>query len=232
MLLSVDGVWNGWETWGDCSNICGGGMRSRTRTCQGPFFQGAPCLGEVSHTEECNTFECPVDGSWLPWHDWRDCSVTCGGGQQIRKRDCLKPKFGGSNCEGESQQTRQCSTQECPVDGVWREWNEWSACSRRCDTGTQTRNRTCDGPYFGGSDCVGPTSDLRNCNTHTCAVPGDWFNWEQWAACSVTCGGGTKSRSRKCDMTSHGKLTSPCEGVDEETIDCHTFACTPLGEDY
>ncbi|XP_046560774.1 adhesion G protein-coupled receptor B3-like isoform X3 [Haliotis rubra] len=185
MLLSVDGVWNGWETWGDCSNICGGGMRSRTRTCQGPFFQGAPCLGEVSHTEECNTFECPVDGSWLPWHDWRDCSVTCGGGQQIRKRDCLKPKFGGSNCEGESQQTRQCSTQECPVDGEWQE-----------------------------------------------LVPGDWFNWEQWAACSVTCGGGTKSRSRKCDMTSHGKLTSPCEGVDEETIDCHTFACTPLGEDY
>ncbi|XP_046330806.2 A disintegrin and metalloproteinase with thrombospondin motifs adt-1-like isoform X17 [Haliotis rufescens] len=444
----VDGVWNGWETWGDCSIICGGGMRSRTRTCQGPFFLGAPCPGEGGHTEECNTFECPVDGSWLPWHDWRDCSVTCGGGQQIRKRDCLKPKFGGSNCEGESQQTRQCSTQECPVDaswltwgqwgecnetcgggnqrrmricqeglnggrncsgpaedfqtcnthacpvdGVWREWNEWSACSHRCDTGTQTRNRTCDGPYYGGSDCVGSGSDVRNCNTHTCAVdgiwaewakwstctltcgggqqwrsrncigpfdggkecpgprnvtqacstdhcpidgvygewsswgacsdtcgggtqdrtrsctapkfggvdcqdpavdtmacntnhcpvdgvwldwskwgecsatcgggsmkrvrvcdppkyggadcvgdteelescnpnlcpiPGDWFTWEQWSTCSVTCGGGTKSRSRTCDMASHGNLTSPCEGPNEETIDCHTFACTPL----
>ncbi|XP_046550815.1 SCO-spondin-like [Haliotis rubra] len=274
----VDGVWNGWETWGDCSNICGGGMRSRTRTCQGPFFQGAPCPGEVSHTEECNTFECPVDGSWLPWHDWRDCSVTCGGGQQIRKRDCLKPKFGGSNCEGESQQTRQCSTQECPVDsywlpweqwgecnttcgggnqrrlrtcqeglnggrncngpaedfqtcnthacpvdGVWREWNEWSACSRRCDTGTQTRNRTCDGPYFGGSDCVGPTSDLRNCNTHTCAVDGVWKHWSDWSICPVTCGGGTSRRSRSCDGPYFGGIN--CSGLWSEGQPCGTEPC-------
>ncbi|XP_067679122.1 A disintegrin and metalloproteinase with thrombospondin motifs adt-1-like isoform X3 [Haliotis asinina] len=274
----VDGVWNGWETWGDCSNICGGGMRSRTRTCEGPFFQGAPCPGEASHTEECNTFECPVDGSWLPWHDWRDCSVTCGGGLQIRKRDCLKPKFGGSNCEGESQQTRQCSTQECPVDaywlpweqwgecdttcgggnqrrlrtcqeglnggrkctgpsedfqtcnthacpvdGVWREWNEWSACSRRCDTGTQTRNRTCDGPYFGGSDCVGPTSDLRNCNTHTCAVDGEWTTWSNWGLCNVTCGGGSQSRSRTCIEPKFGG--KDCEGDDIQWMGCNDIQC-------
>ncbi|XP_046330803.2 A disintegrin and metalloproteinase with thrombospondin motifs adt-1-like isoform X14 [Haliotis rufescens] len=274
----VDGVWNGWETWGDCSIICGGGMRSRTRTCQGPFFLGAPCPGEGGHTEECNTFECPVDGSWLPWHDWRDCSVTCGGGQQIRKRDCLKPKFGGSNCEGESQQTRQCSTQECPVDaswltwgqwgecnetcgggnqrrmricqeglnggrncsgpaedfqtcnthacpvdGVWREWNEWSACSHRCDTGTQTRNRTCDGPYYGGSDCVGSGSDVRNCNTHTCAVDGIFNDWSDWDACSATCGGGDKLRQRTCHGPFYGG--KDCVGPREDTAPCNQHNC-------
>ncbi|XP_046330797.2 A disintegrin and metalloproteinase with thrombospondin motifs adt-1-like isoform X8 [Haliotis rufescens] len=277
-MCPVDGVWKTWAAWSECSTSCGKGSQWRQRTCEGPFYHGQECQGERRQTQECQVRECPVDGSWLPWHDWRDCSVTCGGGQQIRKRDCLKPKFGGSNCEGESQQTRQCSTQECPVDaswltwgqwgecnetcgggnqrrmricqeglnggrncsgpaedfqtcnthacpvdGVWREWNEWSACSHRCDTGTQTRNRTCDGPYYGGSDCVGSGSDVRNCNTHTCAVDGVWTSWSNWSVCPVTCGGSTSLRSRSCDGPYFGGIN--CNGLWSEGQPCGTEPC-------
>ncbi|XP_071117871.1 A disintegrin and metalloproteinase with thrombospondin motifs adt-1-like isoform X2 [Haliotis cracherodii] len=235
----VDGVWNGWETWGDCSAICGGGMRSRTRTCQGPFFLGAPCPGEGGHTEECNIFECPVDGSWLPWHDWRDCSVTCGGGQQIRKRDCLKPKFGGSNCEGESQQTRQCSTQECPVDASWLPWGQWGECNETCGGGNQRRMRSCQEGLNGGRNCSGPAEDFQTCNTHACPgnntklvlVDGEWqelvdgiFNdWSDWGVCSATCGGGDKLRQRTCHGPFYGG--KDCVGPREDTASCNQHNC-------
>ena len=45
---------------------------------------------------------------------WEECSVTCGGGNQSRVRTCTGPFFGGSNCSGPFDETRDCNTFECP----------------------------------------------------------------------------------------------------------------------
>lgn len=54
------------------------------------------------------------------------------------------------------------------VDGVWYEWESWSECTLTCGTGTQFRNRTCDGPYFDGAPCNGSDLETQDCNTHNC----------------------------------------------------------------
>ncbi|XP_046560771.1 A disintegrin and metalloproteinase with thrombospondin motifs adt-1-like, partial [Haliotis rubra] len=224
----VDGIWAEWAKWSTCTLTCGGGQQWRTRNCIGPFDGGKECPGPRNVTQACNTDNCPIDGVYGEWSSWGACSDTCGGGTQDRTRSCTAPKYGGVDCLGPAVDTMACNTNHCPVDGVWMNWSKWGECSATCGGGAMKRTRLCDAPKFGGADCVGDAEELKSCNPNLCPIPGDWFNWEQWATCSVTCGGGTKSRSRKCDMTSHGNLTSPCEGVDEETIDCHTFACTPL----
>lgn len=59
------------------------------------------------------------------------------------------------------------------VDGVWNVWSNWTTCSLTCGNGTQSRNRTCIGPYYGGLNCSGAENDFRDCNTFHC--PGNSY---------------------------------------------------------
>ncbi|XP_071959576.1 uncharacterized protein [Antedon mediterranea] len=51
-------------------------------------------------------------GGWDSWADWESCSVKCGGGLQIRTRECLDDING---CFGESLQTRACNPLRCEI---------------------------------------------------------------------------------------------------------------------
>lgn len=57
--LKVDGVWNGWMQWSECTVSCGYGTRNRSRTCKGPYYKGKECDGPKDETESCNAFSCP-----------------------------------------------------------------------------------------------------------------------------------------------------------------------------
>ena len=62
------------------------------------------------------------------------------------------------------------------VDGGWSRWSVWTTCTKSCESGTQTRSRSCTQPppQHGGRTCPGAARDQRVCNTQSC--PGMQFN--------------------------------------------------------
>ncbi|XP_050410180.1 coadhesin isoform X1 [Patella vulgata] len=116
---------------------------------------------------------CAVDGNWGPWSGCNACSVTCGNGTQSRSRSCDNPSpaYGGVDCHGDGIETQSCNTMiDCPVDGNWGTWSEFSTCCSVCGVVEQKRSRVCDNPppEFGGADCPGEPVETRNCDSNDC----------------------------------------------------------------
>jgi hypothetical protein len=58
----LDGGWSGWSTWGPCSQTCGAGRRSRTRSCTRPVPAGGGqnCIGPRTEVGSCHFTPCEV----------------------------------------------------------------------------------------------------------------------------------------------------------------------------
>ena len=59
-VVAVDCVWGEYGDWSSCSDTCGGGSRTRTRSEATPASNGGdPCTGSATETETCNANACP-----------------------------------------------------------------------------------------------------------------------------------------------------------------------------
>ena len=58
------------------------------------------------------------------------------------------------------------------------------------------------------------------------SVNGGWGAWCAWSSCSESCGGGSKSRSRKCDNPAPYYGGLQCYGNSQETKSCNTEYCS------
>lgn len=60
-----------------------------------------------------------------------------------------------------------------------------------------------------------------------------YSDWSGWSGCSASCGGGTQTRTRTCNLSSGGTVAcSQCGGACSETQSCNTQACgcTSIGQ--
>jgi len=127
-------------------------------------------------------------------------------------------EFSGSTCwmrpQGNIAREQQAQHQLFRRGGTssrWGSWSSWSACSGRCESGTQTRTRRCI-----GSGCRGSSSETRNC-AGDCPTS-TWGSWSRWSQCSKTCGSGSQSRTRQCNG-------SGCVGSSSESRNCNEREC-------
>ncbi|CAN9506580.1 unnamed protein product [Ophioblennius macclurei] len=103
------------SSWGQCSEVCGGGEQQRIVTCP----EAGRCDRELqpSNIQSCNGQPC---AQWLTG-SWGQCSAPCGGGLQHRLIQCVDTKaetdeeVEQSECDEQLQpeSSRKCNVQEC-----------------------------------------------------------------------------------------------------------------------
>ncbi|KAM7135195.1 thrombospondin-2 isoform 4-T4 [Molossus nigricans] len=194
-------------------------------TCANPSLLEGDCCPFCSH---------PADGEegWSPWAEWTQCSATCGPGTQQRGRSC---DVTSNTCRGPSIQTRACSLGKCDnrirQDGGWSHWSPWSSCSVTCGLGNITRIRLCNSPVpqMGGKACKGSGRETRGCQGAPCPIDGRWSPWSPWSACTVTCAGGIRERTRVCNSPEpqHGGKACAGDVVDQQM--CNKRSCPADG---
>ncbi|KAL4238338.1 hypothetical protein ACF0H5_003048 [Mactra antiquata] len=224
----INGDFSNWNDWTDCSQTCDEGIQTRTRTCTepSPQYGGADCLGDTTEDQTCLVAYCP---SFSTWSEWGDCSQSCNEGIRSRTRTCTEPipQYGGADCVGDTMEEQICLDSNCPVNGGYTSWSEWSGCSVTCGDGTSTRSRDCTNPapQHGGEHCASPSVETKLCNEGTCPVDWNWSVWTSWSICTLTCGTGSRSRSRTCIPPQYGGEDCPIEDFLEETEYCNTLQC-------
>nr|XP_022332685.1 coadhesin-like isoform X2 [Crassostrea virginica] len=227
----IDGGWSDWSSFSECSATCGGGITTRLRSCTHPVpaHGGRSCSGDSHSTEHCNLHSCPINGGWSHWSHFHRCSASCGGGTKLRVRSCNHPKpaNGGQNCIGDSQESELCNDHNCPVDGNWGHWSAFSHCSVPCGGGAMVRHRSCNNPKpsDGGHRCRGYYRETAHCNQQDCPVNGGWSHWSDFSICSVSCGGGTKTRSRSCTDPTPTDRQHYCHGDPVQSVHCNYLEC-------
>lgn len=73
--------------------------------------------GWVTWTANCEPLDIdgpPLHGGWSEWSKW-ECSVSCGGGEGVRRRTCSNPRpnIYGKLCEGPHDSTGNCNEFPC-----------------------------------------------------------------------------------------------------------------------
>lgn len=228
-------VLGAWSDWSGCGLLCGL-QRYRRRQVEQPAERGGqPCMEAVKETAGCPRVpELPEPCKLSEWAPWTACSRTCDGGQTYRKRRVERGPLHGGSCHEEGlHETRPCGAEPCKPPGTddckLSDWGSWSECSAKCGVGVARRERqVLAHAKLGGSGCTASLKETQACysSKETCdSADCQWGDWEQWSACSCSCGGGTKRRERliKVAPTTGG---APCSAEDKaEVAPCATQSC-------
>ena len=239
----VHGNYSAWSAFSSCSTSCGGGYRTRNRTCTEPVpkYGGRNCSGLGYEKRTCNLGECPIHGGYSEWSNFSVCSHTCGNSTKTRIRICNNPipSYGGRDCKnlGPNSDTVPCDTPPCPVHGNYSDWSEFSSCLKTCGNSSRFRRRYCTNPppRFGGENCSMLGSDFEEvpCYQIPCPIHGNFSEWSEFSKCSRTCGNSVRKRYRNCTRPTpmHGGNDCSSLGLRVQVVNCDLPEC-PVNGNY
>ncbi|XP_076803784.1 thrombospondin type-1 domain-containing protein 4-like isoform X2 [Clavelina lepadiformis] len=234
-----------WEVvgeWSQCSANCGSGTQTRMIACKlgnGRVMPDGlcPAARRPTPTKSCDAGPC-LTGWYVT--DWQECSADCDRGIQRRNVFCINTAQSVTGCPSptEPNSTRSCARNSC---GTKYEWfaGQWGTCSSKCGNGVQERKVTCLSVTPEGAMAVAELVDLRTqcdvrekpateqaCNTQAC---GSRWHYTPWTECSVSCGGGSRTRDVQC-LDENRHFSSLCN-IAEKPKDaerCNTVSCHSL----
>jgi len=238
---SRDCEFSTWGSWHACSQTCGIGTQHRNRVVMVDATEGGvACTGTMQDFKECNLGRCApepvIDCAWDRWSFWSACTALCNGHRERSRAIQVFAQHGGKPCSGSERDIEGCNVDSpvCKSDGprdcILGQWQSWSTCTKRCETGQHYRTREVQVPSKNfGAPCVGEMQQVAPCNTGACPgnnrVDCSWKDWGQWSACTVTCNGGQKMRQRSIAVEAKsGGL--PCQaGSTVELSPCNVQTC-------
>ncbi|KAJ7988783.1 hypothetical protein DPEC_G00312790 [Dallia pectoralis] len=229
---SREGYYWSFGSWSGCSKECGSGYQSRLVFCtiDNEAYPDYLCaaLPRPYNNRTCNPQTCPQTRRtaylyqphvWKPsesprtyvysWTtgEWNPCSVSCGGGSQVRSVRCVSHEASGQRVVEDAvcaeytpapPTLQVCSMQKC---ASWRA-SAWSPCSVTCGTGEQTREVMCVGAgsaKLADTSCVAFLRPLaiQTCSMPRCSLPISWHIGD-WGLCSKSCESGLRERQVFC----------------------------------
>lgn len=120
-----------------CCGILQGGPETFEGRCSDGYVLKATdqeCTKLGCQLTKCYSFKCkpppppPVACEWDAWTPFRECTATCGIGDQKRIRSIkIEARHGGDECDGPDAETKTCSDQECTSTTVKKEAAEEAA---------------------------------------------------------------------------------------------------------
>ncbi|XP_039770670.1 A disintegrin and metalloproteinase with thrombospondin motifs 20 [Ornithorhynchus anatinus] len=197
--------WN-YGSWGECSQTCGGGIKTRLVICQLPngemsSDQNCEILDKPPTMEQCQVHACPDGASWYRG-PWKSCSASCGKGIKYRDVHCMSKSqniLDDERCSlsWKPRTHKACRSGRCPS---WKA-NRWKECSVSCGAGVQQRDVYCrlkgTGPVTEEmcDDSTRPHSK-RYCWERACIE----YRWlaDEWQECPVSCKKKEIYREVKC----------------------------------
>ena len=138
---------------------------------------------------------------WSDFDEWSECSKSCGGGEKTSKRKIIKHAlYGGRECEGDDIKIEYCNEQPCP--GILKYQLELHHFIQKKST-----------------KYTNPVISINHI-----LVDCMWSEYGEWSECSVTCGKGHKTATRKVirEAQSGGMK---CEGTANKTTTCEHKKC-------
>lgn len=214
-----------WADWTACTATCGGGVKTRQRSTKDEHSgQGRACSDAMNQTLQCSSKICPQDCQMSEWEEWTSCRGSCPGGtgMKMRFRSVSTPAVGaGALCLGPFQEKSSC-TSACPVDCQWGDWGAWTTCKPSCGTAYISSSRKQLRQQSGsGRTCEGEDVRREVCSVQEPCSPIDckWSDWNEWSACSKTCGTGTSFRLRKVEIPASSG-GAECEGNEWDQMRC------------
>uniref|UniRef100_A0A8C1NFW3 Papilin a, proteoglycan-like sulfated glycoprotein n=1 Tax=Cyprinus carpio TaxID=7962 RepID=A0A8C1NFW3_CYPCA len=237
---SMEGYYWSYGSWSTCSKECGSGYQSRLVFCtfDDEAYSDYLCASfpRPLSNRTCNEQQCPQTRSWVTG-EWNPCPVTCGGGLQVRRVECMSHDSAGSRVVADSQcasyaprplNQQNCNMQKCAQYRV----SSWSQCSVTCGSGKQTRDVVCVGSdgasledYACGTHPKPPKTQA--CEMPVCRSPIGWHIGD-WGLCSKSCGSGLRERQVICsDRQRNLHRVEECQSKPKpSTVErCNTQPC-------